>query len=307
MQVEKIIIDDLPAELSARLDSGAFMSSIRFARVWRVIGGQPVCWVAKDGDQIAAALVGVEFGRPPFARFQAMPDGCYGSVETLQGNALEIDTVSSLISGLARGGYLRAYFTDYHHQLREISGLSSELQSTLLVDIDRGDWLPPDKKLQSEFRKAVREGVRVQSVDLDRHFDGFWKLVEHTESRHGRRPKYPPEFYRELAALSARDERIVWRYVEHDGKPAASHIYFVEGGQLMHWQGYFDKSQAAMKPNQYIMVQTVQEAFNRGVRTLNMGTGPTEASALIAYKKKWGGREYSYPTYVMQSWLGRFL
>lgn len=307
MNVERTAISDLSEDVLAKLHRGPFMSSPGFARLWEVVGGRAVAWVASQAGNVVAALVGVEFGRAGLTRFQAMPDGCFATLYTEPATDRGVSATEAILHAITRAGYLRSYVTDFDHSLGTIAELSRQPCRTMLVDVSAEDWEPPDAKLRSEIRKAEREGVGVVTFDHRVHGDGFWKLVQCTESRHGRRPKYPYKFFEALAHLAGDDDRVIWLFVEHEGAAVASHIYFIQGDQLMHWQGYFDKRFSALKAGQLIMSQAVRQAQRRGVTSLNMGASPDNAPDLVAYKQKWGGRAYEYAALVHRSWLGRLL
>ena len=132
-------------------------------------------------------------------------------------------------------------------------------------------------------------------------------LMHRTETRHGRPPKYKPEFYRDLAKLAMTDERVKWLVCEHENALAASHIYLVEGEQLFYWQAFFDKEYAYLKANQFMTYSMVRELAGRGAAVLNTGATPPDAEGLSDYKRKWGGRSYAYPILERRSWIGGLL
>ena len=307
MQVVKTAAGDLPAELISRVNSGPFMSGVGFARLWESVGGRAVYWVVRQDNEVVAALPGDEFGRPPLTRFQSMPDGCYGTPLVFSDTIDVPSVIRMLLKGVAEAGYLRTYLIDFNATLGTPEGFDATEASTLVVDGLGSDWQPPDKKLQSELRKAEREGINIERFDRQRHFAGLISLVKATESRHGRSPKYPPVFYEALAKLAEQDDRVVWLHVEHEGQAAASHIYFIEGDQLLHWQAYFDKKFSFLKPNPALMSAAIEIAVSCGITKLNMGATPLDAASLAMYKEKWGGHEYRYPCYEKRSWLGRWL
>ncbi|MCK4462016.1 MAG: GNAT family N-acetyltransferase, partial [candidate division Zixibacteria bacterium] len=162
-------------------------------------------------------------------------------------------------------------------------------------------------KLQSEIRKAERAGAKIERLDAVAHMESFLQLMQATEQRHGRRPRYPPQFFSALAELAAEDDRVVWYWCEHEGRPVVSHITFIEGDTALHWQVYYDKAFSFLKANQFMLWQLIGELRPRGVHRLSLGASPPGASGLIDYKAKWGGEEYAYNCYVHKSGLGRFL
>ncbi|RKX26561.1 MAG: hypothetical protein DRP45_03250 [Candidatus Zixiibacteriota bacterium] len=305
MDVRKLRLDDIPEDVKLRLNGATFLGSTGFARLWQTMNGRNVYWALEDGGNIRAVLTGVEFGRWPLVRFQSMPDGCYARAVMIDDSLDPKQSANILSRAIAKAGYAKVYIHDFHGLLESVSGFEVTDCATSLVDVTGTDWQPPDKKLQSEIRKAQREEITVQRFEAQKHMDRFVSLMESTEQRHGRRPKYPRVFYESLAELAETDERVVWVVVEHKDALAASHIYFIENDVLLNWQIYFDKAFSFLKPNQFIMHSTVIRMVEKGVKTLNLGATPGDAESLETYKQKWGGRTHSYRCFQKRSWLGR--
>ena len=297
----------LPDTLAARLES-FFFTSRGFLDLWRHVGGRPVWWIAEATGKTVAVMPGVEFGRKPLARFQSMPDGCYGRV-VLDGSSpgKETELAGSILEAVCDHGYAKCFVTDFDGSFPNSDSLDAVPSTTLLVDISEPDWLPPDKKLQSEIRKAQREGVAIERFDRRRHMEAFLTLMQQTEARHNRAPKYDEAFFAALADLAERDDRVVWHIVEHEGRPAASHINLVLDKSVLNWQVYFDKEFSFLKANQIMLVKLADEMRERGIGTLNMGQSPIDAEALQSYKQKWGGVEHEYRTLTARKGIGRLL
>jgi len=305
MTVVKLQAAEIPHETAARLRNVTLLGSIEFAELWTSPNSRAVCWAVEHHGKIQAILAGMEFGQKWITRFQAMPDGLYSRAIILDRSIDIQEAAAALLEGIAGANYARAHVNDYFSLFQPTDAWEEVEGRTILVDISARDWRPPDKKLQSEIRKAEREGVKIQRFEALKHFDSFISLMKSTEQRHGRSPRYPERFFRALARLAEKDRRIRWVIVEHEGKAAASHIYFIDGGLLLNWQVYFDKEFSFLKPNQYITWTIATEASSNGVKYLNLGASPLEAENLVAYKKKWGGRDHTYQCLRKNSWLGR--
>jgi hypothetical protein len=298
---------NLPPEAASWLNRHTLLGSIEFASLWETLGGKPVCWTVYDEDRPVALFTGVQFSRGRVARFQAMPDGLYSRLHCMEDPTVRDDTIRLVMEGIAAAGYARVFINDYYKQLDSFDKFKRRDCETRLVDVSPEDWHPPDQKLRSEIRKALREDTPIRDFSLNRHFDAFLELMNRTEQRHGRRPKYSPDFYRALGKLAMIDQRVRWIVCEQGDCLAASHIYFVENDMLLNWQVFFDKQFSALKPNQLITFSLVNELALRGIRVLNLGSSPDIAVSLADYKAKWGGEVYYYPCFVRQSWIGRLL
>ncbi len=308
MRIRRFMLDGEVARTAAAWAGDRTFCQPEFAELWRAKGGRPVAWVAREGDAPLAILPGVEFGHAPLVRFQSMPDGGYGGVLRSANVPPRPDVDRELVRAVARAGYLKAFIVDFYGSLAAFPGFRPSAARTTLVDLDSPSWIPQDRKLVSQARKAEREGIRVETLDWSRHGPAFLELVRITERRHGRRrPFYPDGFYRALAELAARSERIEWVMCEHDGRPACSHIYLRERQTLQGWQILYDKDFSFLKPNQYIRLTMCRAMAARGCRHLNLGGSPADAPGLTYFKRRWGGQPRTYPIYTRRSLLGRIL
>ena len=308
MKVRRCQISEIQSDKVDSLTKDSFFASKGFMDLWSSVGGKPVYWVAESGDLLRAIFPGVEFGRGPLKRFHSMPDGCYGRMFFSSGNDADNRAIGRLVMReIGQAGYLKAHVYDFYNRLSGNSSFTTEKCETSIVDIAGSSWMPPDKKIQSEIRKAEKEGINVETFDLSRHMEKFLALMLSTEERHERKPKYSPAFFEGLARLAETDNRVVWQWCEHNGRAVSSHINFIEAPMALNWQVYFDKSSSFLKANQYLLYNFAKQATGAGVKRLNLGASPPDAEGLIQYKEKWGGRTYTYNCYRRLSRLGRML
>ncbi len=306
METERCRYSELPPDLAEIISRKSLFSSIGFASLWRTVGGEPVCWLTLDSDGPVAVLPGVEFGRRPVKRFQSMPNGTYG-YPWFRENVDTAVVAGMLMSNLCRVGYVKIHFNDFHKCLALHPDYRPINCETTLVDISDPDWMPPDKKLRQQIRKADHEGLSVASFDPAQHLDPFMTLVDISVSRLGIKNKYPREFFVALADLAAGDERVRWLWCESEGRAVASSIFLVEGDNLLHWQVYYDDSLSHLQPNKFIPFVAARKASAEGVKFLNLGSSPPEAEGVLEYKRKWGGESYRYPCYQRLSGVGKVL
>lgn len=300
-------LSGIPAADHRRLAGTSFFASPGFLALWTAQGGRPGAWLAEDAGRVIALLPGVEYGAGAIARFASVPDDCYGGLRLDPGAEDARDAVAgALLEQVVRRGYAKVWVFDFHGTLPRVpAGFATVAAETRLVDISAPGWTPPDRGLLTQVRHAERAGLAVERFDWDRHAGGFLALVRRTAAQQGRRPRHAQAFYRALAELAERDERVVWRWCERDGRPVASHIYFIECGTLQAWQSHHDRRFATLRPNPYIRFTLCRELARRGVGRLNIGATPAGAGGLAAYKARWGGTLVRYPSYVRIGPLGR--
>ncbi|MDF1544778.1 MAG: GNAT family N-acetyltransferase [bacterium] len=274
--------------------------------IWRTVGGHPVCWVARSGDKLAAALPGVEFGQAALRRFQAMPDGCYANIIMGSSSENREELKAATLKGIRQRRYVSANLYDFYNEFPGSDDFECHQCSTLLVSLD-SSWEPPDSKIRSEIRKSEREGASVRPFDIDRDFECFIKLVNLTSERQGIKRKYSDQFYRALAELAAKDKRVDWRWLDYQDQAVASHLNFVENDMLLNWQVLSDREFSFLKPNQLLLASAAREAIDLGLTKLNLGATPASVDSLLAYKKKWGGEMHHYRRFTCQNLLGKLV
>jgi len=308
MDILRYDLTEVDRDKLGALVGDSFFGSAGFLDLWRVIGGHPVVWAILQGDDIFAAMPGVEFGRGAVKRFQAMPDGCYGRIFFASRNKADNQAIAKLLAHeIAKADYAKSYIYDFYGTLPEHMEFNQHRCETSIVAISDSKWMPPDKKMQSEIRKAEREVVSVVPFDRQTHMDKFLALMRRAERRHGRQAKYPGKFFEALAILAEQDSRIIWRWCEYDGRAVTSHINFLEGDMVLNWQVYYDRSFSFLKANQYILYSIIQQMPSWSKQRLNLGSTPPDAENLAEYKRKWGGRPYAYTCHFRKSGLGKLL
>jgi hypothetical protein len=304
MRLSCVALADVPAARWDALTGNSFFASRGFLDLWSAAGGRPVAWLAETADGIAALLPGVEYGPGPLARFASLPDGCYGGLFVAPEREPERRGLGAMVlDAVARRRYARVCLYDFHRTLAPHPGFERAACAARLVTIGPG-WEPADRKLQAQIRKGAREGARVERFDWARHHAGFFALDARTARQHGLRPRYSYAFYRALAELAERDERVMWLWCEHRGAPVAAQIYFVERGMLQAWQSYLDRSFPWLKAAQSVRAAACALAVERGLRVLNLGSTPPGAAGLARFKARWGGELVAYAGFERREGLG---
>ena len=306
MNVKRSEFSDAPIELIDQLAGNYFFSSTVFAKLWESMGGKPVYWMAVESGRILAVLSGVEFGRGSLRRFQSMPNGCYGRILFNVGEEIrQSEIATAMVSRIIAEKYVKAFITDFHKTILNSSGFEIEEYTVFMVDISSVDWEPPDQKLRQQIHKAEREKLVLEKFSAPRHLDQFMRLVHLHEKRRQTKIVYTRQFFESLAVLAADDSRINWVWCEQKGQAVASHIFFIEGSSLMHWQMYYDEALSHLQATKLIPYLISKEAAKKGIKYLNLGLSPSGAEGAEFYKRKWGGTPCNYNCCFYKSFLGK--
>lgn len=301
-------VEAIPAGLAESLTEFSPYTAPAFVALLKREFGRAGYFVVTADDEPAGAMPVVLRGSGMLTRLQALIDGLPAPVwVSVNHTAMRKEICAELVNAIVREGYLKAHITDFDKTLPESHGKIVE-QQTSLIDISTATGeFPPDKTLRSEIAKTVRDGVQVVPFDRKTQLTEFLALMSATESRHGRAPKYSPQFWADFVELAERDFRFQILCVAHQARLAAAHVFIVDRTTALNWQIYFDKQFASLKPNQAITAFAIEKCKSEGFRYLNLGATPPEATGVLDYKKKWGGSEYRYRTLECRSWLGRLL
>lgn len=307
MQATRLTFSVITSTQQSAIDSligDCFFAPRNFMNLWTNISGEPVYWILEDNDKITAVLPAIEFGVGKLKRLQALPDGCYSSIYTVK-NFQAGEYKNDLLQAVLSYGYQKIFIYDYYNSIADADEYEQTQCQTTLIDVTASDWQPPDKKLQSEIRKAERENVQIEKFNKEKHFNQFIELMKQTERRHDRKPRYSKIFFLALAELAESDNRIIWNWCEHEGKAVSSHINIIEQNQIINWQVYFDKEYSFLKANQRMLFELAQIAQEKNIQYLNLGASPIDTPTLAEYKNKWGGVTKEYICYSHKSILGK--
>lgn len=309
MKIKRYIIENSSIlDRIKELITNSFFSSKSFIDLWKTKNSNGVIWVAEDNDTILAVLPGIEFGFKPFCRFQSMPDGCYGGIFTNLHITFDHDKVKKqLLKQILNYGYIKLYINDFYNSIPIVENSPHFTIQTQIIDLNKNIEIPSDKKIQSEIRKAERENIIIENFDINKHFNKFLILMNQTEKRHKRKPKYSDSFYKILADKSKYDSKIIWLWCEHNGQAVASHINIVERNQCLNWQVFYNKEFSNLKANQLMLSRLIDILKIKKINLLNLGASPEDARGLINYKTKWGSEIRTYNCYYKKSWLGKLI
>jgi hypothetical protein len=227
MNVARLQLDELPNSVLSVLNSHSLYSTRDFLSLWQAACGRPVCWLLEESDDFKAALPGVEFGKWPLARFQAGPDGLFAQFVSLS-KTIPAATAGMILEAVLNHGYAKVFVSDFQRVVETPASVRCAQSTAAIVDISNEDWQPPDKKLQSELRKAEREGAVVRPLEPESDLKGFLRLTIEVEKQSGRRSRYSRSFYEGIARLAEADNRIVWNVVEWEGRIVAAQIFLID-------------------------------------------------------------------------------
>jgi hypothetical protein len=306
MSLEIFSIQSLPRREWDCLTANSFLSSADFAGLWSLFAGRPVFLAKTENGKMIGGMTGVIFGRSFYGRFKSMPDGLAGGPIMREGVDKEKgkELIEEIIGYFEKKRFARV---DIYSPIEKITDdfFQKRQNTTQIIMFENGKYQPSDSEVPRHIRHGQKEGGVVSEKIEERDLGQFYELVEETSSRHGQRPRYTPDFFRALRAIAEYDERVIWPVVYCQDMVVASHIYFLERGELLHWQGFSARKHWSLKPNHLLLNFIIEYCLKQGIGRLDLGGSPAEAKGLREFKEGWGGIEVPRDYYTHLGGLGR--
>jgi len=255
-----------------------------------------------------AGIGGVFFGNYPIRRFDAMPDGFPGGLYFSEPGDMDYQRwfLSSLEDKLRSERVIRATINN-PHSMTESKTFNKKIILAHILELTDAEYWPPRKEARKHIRGSKERGGRVELFNNENDLELFYQLAQKTKIRHNQKMAYPIEFFSQLFGISANCSNILWLKVMLESKMIASQISFLEKGEAINWQFYYDKMYSYYKPGYLLLDYAINYFIKKEIKYFSMGSTPGNLPSLIDYKKRWGAREKQYYSYEYFNWLGKFL
>ena len=266
-----------------------------------------------EGGELVAGMPAVISRRFGFRMFYSMPYGTYGELILKNGtDEQQRDTFNAnLIKYLKENRFSRISITDFEGRLSEVGEpfLTWSPSFTHIINLEsESNYIPPDERILEQVRNGLKSGTARVSIRTTEDLDSFYNLYLMTEKRHGqRKPLYSKRFFETILKLLRDSNKLYWNALMKDQRMVGSCINFIHGDTLFNWQNVSDYSKRYLRPNHVLIADAIEYAIRRGINKINLGASPPYAHSLIDFKKRWGGKEVSYDSYLSSSWLLRLL
>ncbi len=168
---------------------------------------------------------------------------------------------------------------------------------------ERPDLLRLDSSIRRAVNKAVRSGMRIRQAETEDELRAWYRLYLQTIRRLITVPK-PYRFF-ELAWRRLRPQGLLRLLLaEHveagKSRLVAGFLYLQWGQTLSHLVTGWRREDQALRPNDLLHWQALQDACTEGFRWYDFGNVPVGNQGQAQFKSKWGAEAkmiycYSYP------------
>jgi hypothetical protein len=263
----------------------------------RLVGGMPAIITQKYGMKSLHAMPYGTYGEAVFADnlSDSLTDSFYGHLDEY----------------MHEKKFSKVTITDFNRSLsiHDESVLKRLGCFTHIISLNgRGEYHPPDKKIEVHIRTGLRAGTKIVQVKTERQLDEFYDLYNMTERRHGKKkPLYSKRFFTSILNNLKNSNKLVWISLLADNTMVGSSINFIHGEILFNWQTVSNYGKRHFKPNHILLDEAIRMGISAGVKEINLGASPPDAHGLIDYKERWGGVRIDYDFYYSSSWVRKLL
>lgn len=148
--------------------------------------------------------------------------------------------------------------------------------------------------IRRKIQRAVREGLTYEAGNSHSLLAHLYHLVCITRARH-RLPPQPIKWFRNLCAAMGTNACI--RVAFKEGQPVAGSLTLREGKHLVYKYGASDTvfNQSGGMP--MLIWETIKEAKQEGVESLDLGRSDLDNPGLIIFKERWGAECFTLTTW----------
>jgi hypothetical protein len=251
-----------------------------------------------------------------FCTHLSMPFGTYGGPVVVDG--LEEDVAAFI--GVALQGVTRGIFpfSFYCVLFNTPVSLERAIQSafphgrrtrvsTHLIDLSEGFrrlWdFSFDKETRTCARKAVRNGVRIAKVTDGEGAAALHSLYRKQAAEWGIGKAYPERLVCRIADLM-KEKAQIWIGTLR-GEPVCAVLVFYFGNALMAWLSGQSVEGRKACASHLLYSEVLKDACENGYSLFNFG-GSGNLQGLRYFKESFGGREYLYSLFVVESGVLKF-
>lgn len=147
-----------------------------------------------------------------------------------------------------------------------------------------------DESVRRAIKKAQRDGVSVEVASNIESVRSFYSLHCLTRQRHGLPPQ-PWAFFAQIHRHLIGVGQGFVGLARHQGRAIAGGLFLQAGRKAMFKFGASDKACQALRPNNLVMWEAIQQLIRHGVKLLDLGRTSLANEGLRRFKLGWGAAE----------------
>ena len=286
-------------KFASRYTDLIFYQSVWSRVLKRGLGGQPLYFYLKDGEEIVAGLPGILLNFKIFKiLYASIPYGNMIGESSYYSAFLQLLEKEFRGKGIDQVRLTESPFSESYppESFKPISA-----KCTLLDLRGYGKekiWEGYRKNIRRDVRKAQRSGITIRTGGSIEGVNIFYKLYLSSMERNRAMAKYPFQWFE--AIYEEMVERglgaFLFAELEHEAIAGAAFIKSLTSTHYFHNGSKYEFLKFC--PNELLIHSALEEAVAKGNSFFDfMGSDPGDLS-LLRFKEKWGGQSADLYTYV---------
>jgi hypothetical protein len=286
-------------EFASRYTDLIFYQSVWSEVLRKGLGGQPLYFYLKEGDEIVAGLPGILLS---FKIFKIL----YASIP--YGNLVGNKSYFSPLMGLLKEEFRKRgidqvritespFFESY--QPESFKPISAKCTLLDLRGFDKEKiWEGYRSEVRRAIRKAQKHELSVRRAASREEIEIFYHLYLSSMERNRAIAKYPLRWFEALYEILIQQKKADIFFAIKDDEYIAGVVLIYSTTTYHYLHNGSMEAYLESRPNDLIVDYIIQKGAAEGKRTLDfMGSDPNDLS-LLRFKEKWGSQSMNVYTYV---------
>ena len=286
-------------EFASQYTDLIFYQSIWSELLRKGLGGQPLYFYLKEGDEIVAGLPGVLLNLSFFKIFYAsIPYG--GLIGKKDFFPLFMELIEKEFQ---RKGIDQARITESPFGVPyPFETFKSIPAKCSLLDLRRFNQERVWENYRGEVRRAIRkarnQGLSVKGMDSPEEAKVFYRLYLASMKRNRTGAKYPLQWFQALYDILIQKGKADIRFAIKENQYAAGVVLTYSSTSIHYLHNGSDPVHLENRPNDLIVDDIIQRGVKEGRIFLDFMGSDQEDLNLLRFKEKWGSQSLDIHTYV---------
>jgi hypothetical protein len=287
-------------EFASRYTDLIFYQSVWSRVLKEGLGGQPLYFYLREGEEIVAGLPGVLLNFRIFKiLYASIPYGHLIGQKFYYPTFLEILEKEFGRKGIDQIRLAESPFSEPYPFESSFKPVSSKCT---LLDLRGRDkeriWEGYKKNIRRDIRKAQRSGIRIRRGDSRDDANTFYKLYLASMERNRAMAKYPLRWVETLYEVLAQKGLAAIQMAELNDVAIAGVLLVYSASSTHYFHNGSQYEFLKFCPNELLVHSSLESAVEKRISFFDfMGSDPNDLP-LVRFKEKWGSRSMDLNTYV---------
>ena len=286
-------------EFASRYTDLIFYQSVWSEVLRKGLGGQPLYFYLKEGDEIVAGLPGILLSFKIFKiLYASIPYGHLIGETSYYSVFLQLLEKEFRKRGIDQVRLAESPFFE-SYQPESFKPISAKCTLLDLRGFDKEKiWEGYKKNIRRDIRKAQRGGITIHSGNSREGINIFYKLYLASMERNRAMAKYPFRWFEAIYEIMTKKGLGAILIAELDQVAIAGVVLIHSLTSIHYFHNGSQHEFLKFCPNELLVHTAIEKAFEKRISFFNfMGSDPNDLS-LLRFKEKWGSQSKDIYTYV---------